>query len=115
MANNTDVDLEYITNILTANKDKNFIDRVLNKDKYPVLQLDKNTIATHKMMWGESDGKYIVYPTIFLEGDKLKQYEPKEAFWKAQDTNNFIEFDNPIEADFFSRNYKAVWGEPIKY
>ena len=95
--------------IMLANKSKNFVDRVLNRDKYPVLNNPDGTVSTHKMSWGESNGKYYVYPTILWNGKKLIDYG-ENAFPKAMQSGDFIEFDSPDKADWFSKNYKKIWG-----
>jgi len=100
---------EYLAEILTTNKGKNFIDRIINKDKYPVLDLGSGKTATHLMSWGTADGKPVVFPTIFYENGKLKQYNPKEALKLAIDRGEFIEFKSNQEADWFSKNYKMFW------
>ena len=97
--------------ILQANTDKPFVDRILNADKYPSLDLGDGRTATHKMAWGEADDKYYVFPTIFYDGEELKEYDPDSAFRQAIKTNDYIEFNSPEEADLFSRRYKALWGE----
>jgi len=94
--------------ILLANKDKNFVDRIINKDKYPVMDLGDGSYATHQMAWGDVDGKYYVFPTILYNGKSL--YKPDNPFQDAMKSGEFIEFSSPEEADWFSKNYKLVWG-----
>jgi len=96
--------------ILLTNQDKPFVDRVLNRDKYPVLPLPGGGHATHKMAWGETDGKYLVYPTVQWDGKNLVEYSGGDAFKRALAAGDYIEFETPEEADWFSKNYKAVWG-----
>lgn len=100
-----------IQTILDANKDKNFVDRIVNKDNYPTLDLGDGNYATHQMAWGESDGKYLVFPTVVYDKNTntLKKLQDKEAFDYAVKNNEFIEFDNQEDADQFSREYKSVW------
>ena len=98
-----------IRSILDKNKDKSFVQRILKPDNFPRLDLGNGNYATHKMSWGESDGKYRVFPTVLFGDGKLQQYEPREAFGHAMNTGNFIEFDSAEEADWFSKNYKKVW------
>ena len=110
-------DLDYLQNILNKNKDKSFVKRILNKQNSPVLQNDDGTTSTHSMAWGSADGKYYVYPTVLLGKDgKLKRYDDSEAWNHVMKTGNFIEFNSPEDADWFSRSYKKVWGnDPSKY
>ena len=102
-------ELKKIKSILDKNKDKSFVQRILQPDKFPKLDLGDGNYATHKMSWGESGGKYIVFPTVLYGEGKLQEFKPDEAFGHAMNTGNYIEFDNPEEADWFSKNYKKVW------
>jgi hypothetical protein len=95
--------------ILEKNKNKSFVQRILNPKKYPVKQNKDGSVSTHLMSWTESDGKYYVYPTLLMTKDGLKQYDPDEAWKHVKTTGNFIEFDLPQEADFFSKHYKDIW------
>lgn len=96
--------------VLIKNMDKPFVKRVLMRDFYPKMDLGNGRHATHKMAWGESDGRYFVFPTVIFDGKQLKDYG-SDAFGHAMSTGNFIEFESPEEADWFSRRYKAIWGE----
>jgi len=100
---------EYLYNILSANKDKGFIKRVLNPEKYPTLDNKDGTHSTHSMAWGETNGKYVVFPTVLYNGKKLTRYDPSDAWKRVYETGNFIEFDTPEEAEYFSREYKQYW------
>jgi hypothetical protein len=97
--------------ILQANKDKTFVKRILEREKYPRLELGDGNHATHKMAWGEVDKKYRVFPTVLYDGKSLKEYKPDEAFRHTSATGNYIDFDTPQEADWFSRQYKSVWNK----
>ncbi len=99
--------------ILQANANKNFVQRILNPKAYPVLPLNNGDYATHRMAWGETDGKYVAYPTVIYESNtkQLKQLEDDEAFKYAMRNNEYIPFKTSQEADWFSQNYKAVWGK----
>jgi len=98
--------------ILEANSGKNFVKRILTPQVYPNLPLGEGMVGTHRMASGESDGKYYSYPTIVQgEDGKLMELPPDQAFRYAMDRGEFIEFPNNEEADWFSRNYKRVWGE----
>lgn len=104
-------DVEKIQGILDENKHKNFVQRILEPDKFPHINLPNGQIATHMMAWTEADGKYFVYPTISYDGRKLIDYGPKQGFDKAMENGDYIQFNSPQEADWFSKNYKKVWGE----
>ena len=103
-------DLNQIMQILQANKEKQFVKRILQKDLYSVLNLPSGDVATHKMAWGEANGKFLVFPTIRLQEDKsLKQLKGNEAFNSAIKDREFIEFDSAKEAEYFSQHYKDIW------
>jgi hypothetical protein len=98
--------------ILQANKAKSFVQRILNyqgPQNSPVLDLGGGQYATHKMAWTEADGKYRVYPTVLWDGKKLVDYGPDKAYDQVLRSGNFIDFDSPDAADWFSKNYKLVW------
>lgn len=97
--------------ILKTNSDKTFVQRILRPGDFPTLDQGDGSYATHKMAWGESGGKYVVYPTVLMEqGGGLKDYGPKDAWNHVQQTGNFIEFNNPQDAEWFSTRYKGAWG-----
>ena len=99
-----------IANILEANKDKGFIQRILNKDKCPVLPNKDGSSSTHSMAWSEVDGKFIVYPTVLYgKKGKLKRFDARDALPLVMESGNFIEFDTPDQADWFSKEYKSYW------
>ena len=102
-------DIKKIQEVLDANKDRNFVQRILEPKKYPYMLLPSGEKATHLMSWAEADGKYYVYPNIHFDGRKLTDYGPKQGFDRAMETGEFIEFKSPQEADWFSQNYKKVW------
>jgi len=97
-----------VARILMKNSNKDFVKRILAKDLYPSMDLGGGKIATHQMGWTEADGKYIVHPNILYDGKSLKDYGDK-SYSKAKETGDFIEFDTPEEADWFSRRYKVFW------
>ena len=104
-----DAALTKLAKILGDNKRLNFVDRIVNKDKYPVLNYGNGNHATHKMAWGEADGKYYAYPTIVFDGRDLVELADDSAFDHAMKTGQFIEFDKPTDAAWFTQNYKKVW------
>ena len=99
---------------LLANKDKNFVQRILHPDKFPTIDLGDGNIGTHLMAWGEADGKYRVFPTIVFDGKSLKKYEMNDAFKITSENGDYIDFETPEEAEWFSKNYKLFWGERPK-
>jgi hypothetical protein len=105
--------------ILEANKDKNFVKRLLAPSSWPSIQADspqgrehglkKGEYASHQMGWGEGPGgKKIVYPNIVHTPTGGMQWlKPREAQKYAIKNKEFISFDKPQDADWFSQRYKA--------
>jgi hypothetical protein len=100
-----------ILRILKENEKKNFVQRIIEPGKYPKMLLENGYVATHLMAWAQSGDKYVVYPTVQYDSKKkkLKRYQGKEAYQRAMRSGEYIEFDDPEEADWFSREYKQVW------
>ena len=105
----------YVNQILTENKDKDFVKRIQqeNMGKAPRLQQEDGSYATHKMSYSESGGKYYVYPTVVRGSDnKLVDLNTgiADPFDYALKTNEYIEFDNENDAAAFARGeYKKNW------
>ena len=96
--------------ILDANKDKSFVQRILRPNDFPSIPYGDGYTATHQMEHSESNGKYYVYPRILLQKDgTLKDYGD-DAWDQVRQSGNFIEFSNPAEAEWFSKRYKGAWG-----
>ena len=104
-------EMKKIQDILNQNKDKSFIQRILTPELYPKLDLGNGQYATHKMAWGESDGKYMVFPTIIHQNGKLVDYGMNKAFEFAKQTGQYISFDSSEKADWFSQSYKKIWNK----
>ena len=107
-------DAERIMGVLLDKKNigKNFVKRILQPKDYPKLDLGKGKVATHKMAWGENEGKYHVFPTV-VHDEKSNSLTDlgDRAFEHALKTGESIEASSPEEADWLSKRYKAVWGE----
>jgi hypothetical protein len=99
-------------NVMIRNKDKNFVKRALNPDSSPKITNDDGSKSTHRMASGETDGRFIAYPTITQDKDgSLRQREDNDAFRYAMETGEFIEFDTDQEAKrFASGEYKKLSG-----
>ena len=106
-----DQELAKISEILSKNLDKPMVKRIVDKDIYPVLENEDGTVSTHSMSWGDAEGKYYVYPTVVQKGDKLERLDSDKAFQRAIKDRDYIEFDSPDEADWFSKNYKRFWDQ----
>lgn len=103
------VDKNKLYSILSNNADKDFVRRIILPDHYPKLKNKDGTYSTHSMTWGQFGDKYRVFPTVSFDGDKLKRFKPRDAWKKAEETGDFIEFDTAEEADQFSKEYKKYW------
>tara|TARA_R110002073_G_scaffold67899_1_gene168779 strand:+ start:2864 stop:7309 length:4446 start_codon:yes stop_codon:yes gene_type:complete len=58
---------------------------------------------THRMGWGDIDGKFIAYPTIVEEDGKLVQYKNNNKTMKLmKKTGNFKTFDTKEEAKAYA-------------
>lgn len=111
---------EKIRKVLEANKDKPFIQRVINykEGESPTLDNKDGTISTHSMAANHGmDGKVYVYPTVVMgKGGRLRRLDDEEgedgrpALNNALQTGNAIEFPNIREAIWFSENYKTGTG-----
>lgn len=93
--------------VLEENKDKEFVDRIANPQKYPTPTLTDNQgrKQTHLMSADlDENNNWIVYPQIILENDKYKKVNMQEAIASG----NSINFgDNKDLALDFSQNYKT--------
>jgi len=104
------MDDAWLLDILDRNKDKSFVKRIMTPDKYPSLNNPDGTTSSHLMSWASAGGKFAAFPTILYDGKGLKKFDDwREAFGQAQQTGNYIEFDTPEEAEWFSKNYKRYW------
>ena len=108
-----DIDRERIGKVLDKNRGKDFIERIINPWDSPVLENEDGSRSSHKMAWGESEGKYYVYPTVLRDGESLVDYGD-EAWPEAFSRDEYIEFDNADDASWFSTEYKKVWPEGMR-
>tara|TARA_R110000751_G_C13419706_1_gene440119 strand:+ start:28 stop:477 length:450 start_codon:yes stop_codon:yes gene_type:complete len=100
---------EEIQQVLAQHGEKNFVQRILKPESFPFMTLPSGDVASHRMAWGEVDGKFAVFPTIVQEADTLREMEPQTAFQHAIKTGEFIPFSDAKTADAFSQQYKKVW------
>jgi hypothetical protein len=96
--------------ILNQHKDKEFVQRLLNPENYPIIPMGEDSYATHQMSWGQVGDKYVVFPTIVNQNGKLIQLDPKSAMNFAISNQEYIPFNTPEDADYFSQHYKEGWG-----
>src|SRR5688572_467149 len=102
----TEQEYQKLMGILGSNRDKSFVKRILSPQAYPSLDLGNGSHATHRMEWAGAGGKYYVYPTVLFANGKLTDYGDK-AWDHVRSSGNYIEFDNPQDAEWFSKRYKG--------
>lgn len=88
-----------------------FEKRVLNPSSVSPLQNEDGSYSTHRMAWGDSDGKFFSYPTIINNGGKLIQLDDATAWSHAMETGEYRMFNTPEDAEAYSSGgYKNSWG-----
>lgn len=90
--------------VTNRNKDKNFVQRALNPDKYPHLTDDKGNNVTHLMTWSDNGESMDIYPTVVYDNGKLKQLDDYEAFEYAMRNNERINIPISDFGDWYSQN-----------
>ena len=93
--------------LLLKHRNKDFINRIINVNDFPVLENRDGSVSTHSMSYGESDGKYYVFPTVVIEGGKAMRLGPDTAWVRAMTSGDFLEFDSEQDAADFSKEYKS--------
>lgn len=111
MPNKNDITKYLINKTLDKYKHLNFVDRIINKDMYPNLDLGNGSYATHKMSYATNDNGALVYPNVIYDSatNSLRELTPSDAYQHAIQSGEYIPFDLESEADWFSQNYKKVW------
>lgn len=94
------VEISQADSILQANKDVPFVKRILQGDEGPVRINKEGKEESHLMAWGETDGKYFVYPTLTYKDGKWD--EPKDPGKTALEEGNYIVLDSKEEAIKFA-------------
>lgn len=88
-----------------------FEQRVLHPSMVPGIKNKDGTYSTHRMAWGDADGKFFAYPTIVNDGGKLVQLPDDVAFKHAMESGQYRVFDTPDDADAYAGGgYKNSWG-----
>lgn len=97
--------------ILSQNANKNFVQRILNPEGKPTLDVGGGNFATHRMAWTTVDGKPIVYPTVIQnpQTGKLQELPMRGAIQHALKNNEYIPMQSGNDAEWLSSNYKKVW------
>jgi len=102
-----------VSQVIDKHQDKQFVQRIVSPKDYPKLDLGKGNYATHKMSYSTFNDGAIAYPSIVYDQNtgKLNPLKSNEALMHAIRSGEFIKFDTPEEADWFSQNYKKYWEE----
>lgn len=113
---------EYIMKLLSENKSKDFVNRILEQSMSPMLPEGDGSgrMKTHHMAWnGDQGGPFNVYPEVMRDGPTLKDYAVKSdgtidrgAAWdEAYRRGEYMQFLTPELADWVSQNYKLAWDQ----
>lgn len=91
----------------------NFEQRVLKPNEYPAINNEDGSVSTHRMAYGETDGRYVAYPTIIQppKTNQLVELGDREAFEYAMGSGEFRSFKTEKEAKNYAEGgYKKFWG-----
>ena len=92
-----------------------FLDRILNPEKYPYIKNKDGSVSTHRMA-AETDenGNWYVFPTIQFNGKKLTRFKTNQKAMKnAMLTGNFLPMASKKEAlNYAEGGYKV--GTPLE-
>jgi len=99
---------EDVESILIKNKTVPFVDRILNPGKYPVLNNKDGSVSSHLMGYGETAGRFFVYPTLqYIKKGWVNDEDPSDALLR----DNVIFFDDEKSASEFAagswKKYKS--------
>ena len=97
---------EWLAGLLETNKDKDFVQRIMNPGNYPTMELGPDEWGTHRIAYMTEGDKAIVYPEIIHKDGKLQLLDTKAAYNYAKKNNEYLEM-TPDEADWFGKNYKS--------
>jgi len=101
--------------ILLKNKDKNFVQRILNSSIFPVISNEDGSVSTHKMAAEiDENGEWLVFPTIVSlpDGRLLDLKDNRSALDFAKKTGEFINFgNNKDDAIPFAANGYKDWNK----
>ena len=107
--------------------DESFVEKSLRlQELRPVARLDSSGVSTVKMAWGEMDGKYIAYPTLFpKDPDITPSTNPNDwmelglgaqAMNEAEKRGELFFFDTAVEAAAFADGkWKNIVPEDVEF
>jgi len=90
-----------VDSVINANLKVPFVDRIVNADRYPVMQNTDGSISTHRMAWASDDQGYFAFPTLTLDstGESLmKNDNPQDAIKRG----DIVRFKTAKEAEEFA-------------
>lgn len=98
--------------VIANDSQLNFEQRILKPNEYPSIDNGDGSVSTHRMAYGETDGKFVAYPTIVQQKDgKLAQLADAEAFDYAMRNKEYRAFDKESDAASYAEGgYKKFWG-----
>ena len=109
--------LSVVTSVLEDNKNKNFVDRILNPEKYKPYPVGEDKLPySHRMVtFGALDDSTpgMVLPMVVWDPEKgyHKFENPQEALEYAVEKGEYIRFRNHTEATKFENSWKQYWEE----
>ena len=120
MAEEVSRDIFTVMSVLSANAEKNFVQRIMSPDTSPPPIYDgpkgqAGKGSTHSMAWSEdAQGNAYVYPTVIqrADGELHRFQDPRAAEKYAIDNNELIHFGQDKKlAYWFSSDdgYKQIW------
>ena len=106
-----------ILELLLQNRNKNFVQRILEADRFPQRQNLDRTTSSHLMASGKVDNRNIVFPTLVQDRrSKSDIFSAKQLFFPynplqyALENDEFIEIDDEDLAIFFAEGgYKEFF------
>ena len=103
-------DRDKVFEILEANSDKNFVERIFSPEKSPSIINEDGSASTHRMATSEAEGVHYVYPTIIMHEDGyLRENSEDTAFDEAVSRGEAIGFKTAKEAEWFEKHWKLMW------
>lgn len=104
-------DMRRANELINQNLGLNFVQRLLEPQKWPVINNPDGSHSTHLMAWDQDKKGPFVFPTIVWDGKRLKKMSADEAWHHAQLTGELIRVNSPEEAEWFSNHgYKLGAG-----
>lgn len=104
--------------VIPSDSPLQFEQRILRPSQFPVLDMGRGQVMTHKMMNAEVDingvSTPVAMPTVVYDPAKkrLTELSPDAAFEHAIKTGEYRTFGTPEEASAYAEGmYKRHWGQ----